>query len=138
MPRVKTPNGVKEFSYTPGGMAAARQAAAGQLVSPKGRDAGKMGLGVLEGGMKGAAQAASMSGGNPYATGIGAVFGGIEGALSNDNISPQNQAVGETISKAASAGETLAGEFRKKDNKNPVEDESELINSRKKRVFGER
>ena len=117
MPRVKTPQGVKEFSYTPGGMAAARQAAADQLVTPGDptgdtakRTAGGAASGALSGALTGAAL--GMSGGPlapltvPVAAGYGAIAGGIAGAgMGAAGSTPEQvQQVGSTAEMLASEG----------------------------------
>ena len=78
MPRIQTDEGVKEFEYTPGGMAAAQRAAAEQMVRSQGQDYGKMATGGAMGALQGAASGYGI-GGPPGAI-IGGVLGGIGGA----------------------------------------------------------
>ena len=111
MPRVKTPQGVKEFSYTRGGMAAARQAAADKLVTP-GDPTGDTAKGVAGGALSGAASGAAlgMSGGPlapltvPGAALVGAVVGGAAGGAG---------ASAEQVQQVGSTAEMLASKFRK-------------------------
>ena len=122
MPRVNTKDGVKEFAYTPGGMAAARQAAAEGMAVPQGRDLGAMGMGAVQGGLAAAGTAAQASGGNPYVTTGAGILGAISGAMGADNTSKSNQQMGRTAENVGSAAATLASAFRKDPTKGAEEE----------------
>ena len=103
MPRVKTAQGVQEFSYTPGGMAAARQAAADQMSLGKPPDYGGMAAGGLQGAISGAATGAKLSGGNPLAVGAGAILGGAAGVAGASE---------KQMADVGSAGQRLAKAYQ--------------------------
>tara|TARA_R100001463_G_scaffold60406_1_gene112892 strand:- start:848 stop:1234 length:387 start_codon:yes stop_codon:yes gene_type:complete len=113
MPRVNTKDGVKEFAYTPGGMAAARQTAAEGMAVPQGKDLASMGMGAIQGGLNAAGTAAAASGGNPYITAGAGLVGAATGALGADNTSKTNREIGKTGAAIGSAAEMLSSAFRK-------------------------
>ena len=119
MPRVKTPQGVQEFSYTPGGMAAARKAAAGQLALPEDKT-GKLATGAAQGGLSGAVAGSKFG---PYGALAGGVIGAGMGALGSSS---------QQVAQVGTTAEMLASAFRK----DPAKAGTEIIKKSTK-VVGE-